>query len=156
MSAQRRQREKIELLLRDGNLCHLCGFPMDSFTGCRISAHPNTKRMVPSRWAVSKDHLVPNPFTRQSRYRKRTFLESGIDNIRLAHRYCNAVRGQQPISDSLKIKIKTSIAARYSATMDQFAQFDRDFRIWRESFDTNLTNTRKRTATNETSQSQVV
>lgn len=117
--------------------------------GDRVPSRLDQNRMVPSPLTVSKDHLEPNPFTWESLSRKRTFPEPrGINHLRLAHRCCNSMRGQREINPALKLEIKASLVRRYSATMDQFAQFDLDFRSWRESFDTNAINT-KRTPNNE-------
>lgn len=122
--------------------------------GFKVPARLDQKRLIVSNLAMSKDHLTPNPFTRKSRYRKRTHPEQGIDNIRLAHRYCNAMRGQLEITDTLKSSIRASLEQRYSATMGQFTQFDIDFRNWRESFDTTL-KIAQRTKNDEISQFEI-
>ncbi len=75
------------LLIRSGPLCHLCGYGVD------LVSHHNYK-LSPSR-----DHVIPNPFTNKSGYRKRTVRDPNHElnqpgNILLSHRYCNAARGK--------------------------------------------------------------
>jgi len=62
---------------RDGWDCHLCGTPVDPLCGW------------PDRQCASIDHVVP-------------ISKGGPDvlaNVRLAHWYCNTIRGAGPIPD---------------------------------------------------------
>lgn len=63
-----------KLAMRDGWVCQICLWPID----------PRLKH--PDRWSATLDHVVP-------------LSEGGSDdmaNLRLAHRYCNRLRGSRP------------------------------------------------------------
>lgn len=63
---------------RDGWTCQLCGDPVD----------PTLTRRSPSDcWAATLDHIVPQSRTLVPDHRP--------ENLRLAHRWCNSVRGDE-------------------------------------------------------------
>lgn len=66
-------RVKLTVFERDGWVCQLCGDPTV------LDAHPN------SDWYPSLDHIQP-----WSKGGKHT-----VENLRVAHRWCNAVRGAE-------------------------------------------------------------
>lgn len=66
----------IQLQARDGNLCHICGLVM-SFT------------RTGDDYCASIDHVIPVSHNGTSHLR----------NLLLAHRWCNARRGNRSIND---------------------------------------------------------
>lgn len=64
LSAKRRHRIRANLLARDGDICHWCGFPM-------------------ARSDMTIDHLKPRSFVGRNR----------LEHLVLAHQLCNARRG---------------------------------------------------------------
>lgn len=71
-------RDRLKIYERDGWCCHLCGGAVD----------PDAESK--SRWYPSLDHLVPRS-------------QGGSDdtsNLKTAHRYCNAIRQDQPLEAS--------------------------------------------------------
>ncbi len=111
------------LLIRSGPLCHLCGYGVD------LVSHHNYK-LSPSR-----DHVIPNPFTNKSGYRKRTVRDPNHElnqpgNILLSHRYCNAARGQQEVTDELRSTIRIRIEKFYPPA--KFAELQIGYAAWRE------------------------
>lgn len=73
ISGKARNAQRLRLLQRDGPLCWICRAPMDL-------ANPNTPA------APTIDHVIP-------------VSQGGNDtdaNSRLAHRSCNAARGNRP------------------------------------------------------------
>ncbi|HKV68352.1 MAG TPA: HNH endonuclease signature motif containing protein [Gaiellales bacterium] len=83
-TSKQRRRLIDELLARDGDLCPLCGLPLDLSLGAR---HPN---------GVTFDHII----------RVADGGGDDLDNLQLAHRPCNTRRGHEEerlanISDDL-------------------------------------------------------
>jgi hypothetical protein len=94
-----------DLLLRDGPACHLCGLPIAIFNNTDLPLGP------------SRDHIVPNPFTKASGYNKRAqpgkrAPANSPSNLKLAHRYCSSRRGQLEITEELKVMIRTALLAK--------------------------------------------
>jgi 5-methylcytosine-specific restriction endonuclease McrA len=67
-----------KLIARDGMECSICGIPM------------NRKIEAPGRGdAISFDHIIPRSEGGSDR----------IENLRLAHRACNSIRGVDPVAE---------------------------------------------------------
>lgn len=67
------------LMARDGSNCTICGEPLD--------------RAEPTRGngkAISFDHIVPRSEGGSDR----------LENLRLAHRLCNSLRGRDPVQET--------------------------------------------------------
>lgn len=60
-----------QLLKRDGPWCHYCGYEIRLLDGSRND-----------KVAVSRDHIIPRALGGLN----------GIDNLMLAHKYCNSIR----------------------------------------------------------------
>lgn len=73
-----------EIAARDGWDCHLCGYVIDP--GLRW----------PDRQCASVDHVVP-------------IVHGGadvLDNVALAHWYCNTIRGARPVPDRAALRMR--------------------------------------------------
>lgn len=84
-------RMAFELAKRDGVGCHICGLPCDLRTVTRKTAITATR-----------DHIIP-------RSQKGTLA---LENLRLAHAYCNSKRGSLDVTDELRAKCKEVIQYR--------------------------------------------
>lgn len=74
--------DRIAIYERDGWVCQLCGDPVDRDLG-------------PSDvWAATLDHIVP----------RSKGGSDDFDNLRLAHRWCNSVRGDETYYDESMLK----------------------------------------------------
>jgi 5-methylcytosine-specific restriction endonuclease McrA len=76
--AYRKVRERI---LRNSELCHLCGEPLD------FAAPPR------SPWAPSVDHIFPVSAMRDADPQAARLLGADASNLQAAHVSCNSKRG---------------------------------------------------------------
>lgn len=85
-SARMRKIERIRA--RDGDLCSLCGIPLDFRTAAEVYVHQSSIARMGNRYPfISLDHQVP-------RVAGGTYRD---DNVRLAHKPCNGRRNDRPV-----------------------------------------------------------
>lgn len=79
-----KQRKVHKLFLRDGAECHICRLPVLVLVVRSGPASPTVDHVVP----LSKGGAP------------------GMGNSKLAHRYCNSVRGNAELTEELRAKIR--------------------------------------------------
>ncbi len=84
-----------------GELCWICELPM-LFRGRFLSHLPLSHDV-----RASLDHVVP-------RFKKGQTVS---ENLKLAHRYCNLIRGVQEIDDAMRQRCKSRIVYRNPEVM---------------------------------------
>jgi hypothetical protein len=115
----------VRLLLRDGHKCHLCELPLPLWV---------PKCDGPSLLIASRLNIGPRPFESQSgckKHKKRG--PQGESNLRLAHSYCNSLRGLLDITDELKTRIRSTLLRKTEAIggLKLFKRFEREYSNWR-------------------------
>ena len=75
---------RLRLRERDGDLCWICGLPL------RFKQFGKVKHNHPMQASI--DHVIPK--SASGTYR--------LENLKLAHRYCNSHRQSGPVTDELK------------------------------------------------------
>jgi 5-methylcytosine-specific restriction endonuclease McrA len=81
------------IVQRDGNKCHICGLPCDF-------------RTVDKKLAITatRDHITP----------KSKGGKAHLSNLKLAHSYCNAKRGDQELTEEIQSYCREWIKYRIS------------------------------------------
>jgi hypothetical protein len=77
MTKQFRKVQVGKLQQRDGKLCWICGLPTFEW---------GSTRDCDVRWWATRDHVVP----------KKLGGSDELDNLKVAHNFCNGMRGHQP------------------------------------------------------------
>jgi 5-methylcytosine-specific restriction endonuclease McrA len=86
---------RVALILRDGDRCHICGLRM------HFSLNGPDDGKLDDPLAMTRDHVRP--------------LASGVKkpnqlrNLRLAHLYCNRLRGHQTVTKELRVQCRAAI-----------------------------------------------
>lgn len=89
-----------KIIENDGHNCHLCGYPVVSQEpGDTKREQKRNRQLVPT-----VDHVVPR--SKKGSYR-------GLANLRLAHKWCNSVRGNLDLTDELKLAIQEGFEMKF-------------------------------------------